>query len=203
MFESLKSVIYIDEMTTKLCSLSDVICVLDRRIERLIESDMIEKVKLCVHEFVNNVFDYFVKTERMDNFTLKNLLTALNVSDVHGFNKKGESIDYSTFIRKLNPTEQDSEKYFVIGRFGSINGSECTEKSMLDVSVAEKFMMMSFYHARKDEPDRGAPLIPVEDFAKLLPKVDDDCISEGLLDVCFSDGAWELFNMVVLPMVTK
>ena len=58
-------------------------------------------------------------------------------------------------------------------------------------------MYRTFYFARSQDVTQGAPRIPVEDFIGLVPPEiqSDPDLEEDFLDVCFSDGAWELYQL--------
>jgi len=60
-------------------------------------------------------------------------------------------------------------------------------------------VIFGFYHARRPDPARGAPKIPVRDFRDLVPSEirTDPLLEEAFTDVCLSDGAWELYQLKI------
>ena len=57
-------------------------------------------------------------------------------------------------------------------------------------------MFRAFHLSRSMDTARAAPRIPVDDFLCLVPGEvkGDPVLEEAFMDVCFSDGAWELYQ---------
>jgi hypothetical protein len=177
--------------------------VLYLRADRMINHhDTCEKLRPALRKLVSNVVEYFIQSGEIDDYVMTNIMTALATADSHGFSDHGIE-DYSTFIRRLNPSDVNSDRYFLIGRAGSINDQKCPlekiEKNSEYLSTMPKaklYMFHAFHHARSKDVSRGAPRIPVEDFMLLIPGeiYGDPSLEEAFLDVAFSDGAWELYQ---------
>ena len=58
-------------------------------------------------------------------------------------------------------------------------------------------MFHAFHYARSRDTARDAPRIPVEAFRRLIPAeiTGGSALEQAFLDVCFSDGAWELYQL--------
>jgi hypothetical protein len=139
----------------------------------------------------------------MGEYVMTNIMTALATADTHGEGPHGTE-DYSTFIRRFNPTDPDTDRFFVVGRAGNINDPKCPLRelegdieSLSEIPSAQLHMFYAFHHARSMDATRGAPRIPVDDFWRLVPDEikSDQVLEEAFLDVCFSDGAWELYQL--------
>jgi hypothetical protein len=177
--------------------------VLHLRANRIINHhETCEKLRPALRRFVSNIVKYFTKTGEMDDYVMTNIMTALATAESHGFSDHGIE-NYSTFIRRLNPSDADSDRYFIIGRAGIINDQKCLleegEKNsdyLLKMPKAKLYMFHAFHYARSKNVWRGAPRIPVEDFMRLVPEeiYSDPILEEAFLDVAFSDGAWELYQ---------
>ena len=184
----------IDELLQTLCN----------RTHRLIgDQETCQKLKPSFREFIYNIVGYFKDSGEMDEYAMTNIMTALATADTHGEGPYGIE-DYSTFIRRLNPTDPHTDRFFVVGRAGSINDPECPlrelegdNEKMSEIPRAQLHMFYAFHHARSMDVTRGAPRIPVDDFWKLVPDQikADPVLEEAFLDVCFSDGAWELYQL--------
>jgi hypothetical protein len=145
---------------------------------------------------------YFRDSGQLDDFTLTNIVTALSLSDSHGEVSYGTT-DYSTLIRRPNPTHPDSDDYFVVGREGRVDDPACPMKQLeahpeaiSQIPREQLSVFFGFFHARQSDSSRGAPKIRVEDFRDLLP-LDirtDPVLEEAFTEVCLSDGAWELYQ---------
>jgi hypothetical protein len=174
------------------------------RANRLIgDQETCEKLKPSFREFIHNIVGYFNDSGEMDEYVMRNIMTALATADTHGEGPHGIE-DYSTFIRRLNPTDPDADRFFVVGRAGSINDPECPLRelegdieTLSEIPPAQLHMFHAFHHARSMDVTRGAPRIPVDDLWRLLPDEikGDSVLEEAFLDVCFSDGAWELYQV--------
>jgi hypothetical protein len=181
-----------------------VLEVLCRRANRLVKDREIrEALRPALKTFVHNVVGYFRDSGELDDYTTANILTALITADSHGPSQHGVE-DYSTFIRRLNPTDPNADTYFVIGRAGRINDPDCPLKEMeqqgsglSNVPAAQLHMFHAFHYARSIDTGRDAPKIQVEDFRSLVPQeiVGESALEEAFLEVCFSDGAWELYQL--------
>ncbi len=145
---------------------------------------------------------YFRDSGELDNFTLTNIITALSLADSYTEAPQGAS-DYSTLIRRPNPSQPDSDDYFVIGREGRIDDPACPMKQLeanpekiRQVPIEQLSVFFGFYHARQMDPSRGAPKICVEDFRNLVPVEIrmDPVLEDAFTEVCLSDGAWELYQ---------
>jgi hypothetical protein len=189
----------LEERTTD--KLLEVLC---RRANRLVDDrETCERLRPAFREFVYNVIGYFEHTGELDDYTLANIKTALVTADNHGPSNHGVE-DYSTFIRRLNPTDPETDRYFVVGREGNISDPGCPMKQLennnemlANIPTAQLHMFQAFYYARSQDVTRGAPRIPVEDFEVLVPEEikSDPVLEEAFLDVVFSDGAWELYQL--------
>ncbi|OGR10355.1 MAG: hypothetical protein A2341_22830 [Deltaproteobacteria bacterium RIFOXYB12_FULL_58_9] len=185
-------------------TIDNLLMVLCQRAHRLVDDpSTCERLRPAFGKFLHNVVEHFNNSGELDDYTLTNIMTALVTADNRGPAKHGME-DYSTLIRCLNPTDPDAGKYFIIGREGSINDPECPLNEMQNngvglerVPAAQLHMFYAFYYARAMDVSRGAPKILVDDFFALIPEeiLDDPTLEEALLDVCFSDGAWELYQM--------
>jgi hypothetical protein len=180
--------------------------VLHRRARRLVPDRMTRlRLNPLLRKFICNLVTYFNDTGELDDFTLTNIVTALSLADSHGEEEHGTT-DYSTLIRRPNPVHPDSDDYFIVGREGRIDDPSCPIRR-LDANPAEMWQIpreqlsvfYGFYHARRSDPERGAPRIRVEDFRDLIPHEIgiDPLLEEAFTDVCFSDGAWELYHRKV------
>ncbi|MHC5037045.1 MAG: hypothetical protein ACYTHM_07005 [Planctomycetota bacterium] len=177
--------------------------VLHRRAGRLVREKTIRRrLNPLLRKFVCNITMHFQNSGELDDYTLMNIITALSLSDSHGETHHGP-VDYSTLIRRPNPVHPDSDKFFVIGREGRVDDPACPLKRMeaspstLSQTPQEQLnVFFGFYHARRLDPTRGAPKIRVEDFRHLVPGEiqSDPVLEEAFMDVCFSDGAWELYQ---------
>ncbi len=177
---------------------------LNNRSDRIVRDPKTRtRLQYALKKFVNNIVNYFNDSGDLDEYVLTNIITALATADHHGPSDHGME-DYSTFIRKLNPTDPDTDRYFVIGRAGSINAPGCPLKEMerqsgglSAIPIAKLSMFHAFHHARSKDVTRDAPRIPVEDLKRLIPQEikSDSILEEAFLDVCFSDGAWELYQL--------
>jgi hypothetical protein len=148
---------------------------------------------------------YFKNAGELDDYVLTNIITALSLADRHSEASHG-TVDFSTLIRRPNPTQPDSEDYFVVGREGRVDDPACpmrrlaTQPSEVSRVPREQLeVFFGFYHARRPDPERGAPRIRVEDFRDLVPPEirADSALEEAFTDVCLSDGAWELYRRKV------
>jgi hypothetical protein len=145
---------------------------------------------------------YFRDSGELDDFTLTNITTALSLADSHGKAPYG-TMEYSTFIRRPNPSHLNSDSYFVVGREGRIDDPACPMKQLeanpetiSQIPREQLSVFFGFYHARQMDSSRGAPKIRVEDFRDLVPPEikSDPILEEAFTDVCLSDGAWELYQ---------
>lgn len=177
--------------------------VLHRRAFRLVHDKTTRRrLNPLLMKFVCNLVMYFRDSGELDDFTLINIVTALSLADSHDKAPHG-IMEYSTLIRRPNPTHQDSDDYFVIGREGRIDDPDCPIKQLranpetiLQTPQEQLSVFIGFYHARRSDPERGAPRICIEDFRNLVPpeiKADPE-LEEAFTDVCLSDGAWELYQ---------
>lgn len=177
--------------------------VLHRRAVRLVR-DKTTRRRLYpfLGRFVCNLVMYFKDSGELDEFTFTNIITAMSLADSHGRESFG-TMDYSTLIRRPNPSHPDSDNYFVVGREGRIDDPSCPMKQLeahpADMSQIPKEQLsvfFGFYHARRPDPARGAPKIRVEDFRDLVPREIrmDPELEEAFTEVCLSDGAWELYQ---------
>lgn len=177
--------------------------VLHRRACRLVpDTTTRRRLNPLLRKFVCNLVMYFKDAGELDDFTLMNIITALSLADSHGEGSHG-IMDYSTLIRRPNPTHPDSDDYFVIGREGRVDDPACPMKrleadntEMTQVPREQLNVFFGFYHARRPDPARGAPKVRVEDFRDLVPLEirSDPALEEAFTDVCLSDGAWELYQ---------
>jgi len=177
--------------------------VLYLRADRLINHhETCERLKPALRRFVSRIVEFFTETGEMDDYILANIMTALATADCHGLSDHGVE-DYSTFIRRLNPSDVNSDRYFLVGRAGSIHDQTCPLEEMeknsdylLKTPKAKLHMFHAFHHARSKDVSRGAPRIPIDDFMPLVPEeiYSDPILEEAFLDVAFSDGAWELYQ---------
>ncbi len=183
-------------------SLASLFAVLHRRAGRLVrDTTTRRRLQPLLVGFVCNLVMYFRDSGELDDFTLTNIVTALSLADSHGSAPHG-TVDYSTFIRRPNPTHPDSDDYFVVGREGRADDPSCPMKRLgvgsTEISQIPRDQLnvfFGFYHARQPEPARGAPKILVDDFRDLVPHEirADPVLEEAFTDVCLSDGAWELY----------
>ncbi|UCC78275.1 MAG: hypothetical protein JSW64_08275 [Candidatus Zixiibacteriota bacterium] len=177
--------------------------VLHRRAGRLVHDRTTRRrLNPLLRKFVCNLVMYFKSEGKLDNFMLTNIITALSLADNHGEAEHG-TMDYSTLIRRPNPAHPDSDDYFVIGREGRTDDPECPMRrfearpaEIARVPREQLSVFYGFYHARQQDPARGAPRIRVEDFGELVPPEIriDPVLEEAFTDVCLSDGAWELYQ---------
>jgi len=187
-------------------SIDELLLTLCIRTNRLIgDRENCEKLKPTFREFIYNIVGYFNDSGEMDDYVMTNIMTALATADTHGEGPHGLE-DYSTFIRRLNPTDPDTDRFFVVGRAGSIDDPECPLRELegdieklYEIPPAQLHMFYAFHHARSMDVTRGAPKIVVDDFWSLVPDAIkcDPVLEEVFLDVCFSDGAWELYQLKV------
>jgi hypothetical protein len=182
-------------------ALSSLLKVLYVRARRLVRNHEIrEQLQEPLYEFVYNIVQYFASRQMLDNYTLTNLATALICADAHGTGHAGPE-DFSTFIRRLNPTDPGTDSFFILGREGKADDPQCPIRTMdrADLQLlsdAQLHMYLAFYHARLMNAERGAPRIPIDDIWGLIPQTitNQPILEEAFLDVCFSDGAWELYH---------
>jgi len=177
--------------------------ILSRRADRLVgDRGTLRRVKPALRAFVQNLLEYFDASGELDDYTLTNLLTALATADNHGPGQHGLE-DYSTLIRRPNPTHPDTDRYFVVGREGRITDPACplraiesNDEALAELPTAQLHTFLAFHYARSIDPARGAPRIPVASLKGLVPTEiqTDRALEEAFLDVCFSDGAWELYQ---------
>lgn len=177
--------------------------VLHRRAVRIVHNKITRRrLNPFLRKFVCNLVMYFRDSGELDDFTLTNIAAALSFADSHGKAPHG-TMDYSTLIRRPNPTHPDSDNYFVIGREGRVDDPECPIKQLeanpetiLQIPPEQLGVFFGFYHARQKDPERGAPRIRVKDFSNLVPSEikADPVLEEAFTDVCLSDGAWELYQ---------
>lgn len=187
--------------TRTIDSLLNVLC---RRAHRLVgDPEVCERLRPSFRQFVRNMVGYFEERGELDEYVLINIMTALATADNHGPGIHDVE-DYSTLIRRLNPTEPASDSYFIIGREGSVGDPGCPLHGMDRPGLAlaqapegQLHMFLAFYHARSRDVTRGAPRIPVDVFRRLIPGeiANDSELECAFLDVCFSDGAWELYQL--------
>jgi len=194
------------EVQTGKRAIRELFIILHKRARRLVRDRTTrQRLNPLLRKFVCNLVMYFNDTGELDDFTLANIVTALSLADNHGETELGTT-DYSTLIRRPNPVLPDSDDYFIVGREGRIDDPSCPIKR-LDANPAEMSqtpreqlsVYYGFYHARRSEPERGAPRIRVEDFRGLIPPEigTDTLLEEAFTDVCLSDGAWELYHRKV------
>jgi hypothetical protein len=177
--------------------------VLHRRAGRLVpDTRTRHRLSPLLRRFICNLVMYFKEADQLDDYTLMNIITALSLADSHGVESHG-TVDYSTLIRRPNPAYPDADDYFVVGREGRAGDPACPLKrlaadhtEMAQVPREQLNVFFSFYHARRYDPARGAPRIPVEVFRCLVPLEirADPVLEEAFTDVCLSDGAWELYE---------
>jgi len=185
-------------------SIDGLILTLCRRADRLIKArDTAEQLKPLLREFTYNIVEYFRESGEMDEYVMTNIMTALATADAHGDGPHGIE-QFSTFIRRLNPTDPDTDRFFVVGRAGRISDPECplgeleaAADTLSEVPPPQLHMFYAYHHARSLDATRDAPRIPAEDFSRLVPDEihRDRELEEAFLDVCFSDGAWELYQL--------
>ena len=187
-------------------SIDELLLTLCTRTKRLIDNqETCKKLKPGFREFIYNIVGYFHDSGEMDEYVMTNIMTALATADTHGEGPHGIE-DYSTFIRRLNPTDPDTDRFFVVGRAGSVDDPECPlseleqdVETLREIPPAKLHMVYAFHHARSKDVTRGAPRILVDDFWSLVPDAIkcDSVLEEVSLDVCFSEGAWELYQLKV------
>lgn len=178
--------------------------VLSRRADRLVDDrDTRERLRPALRAFVYNVVEYFAECGELDEYVMTNIMTALATSDSHGPSAQGVE-DYSTFIRRPNPIDPDTFKHFVVGRDGRIDDPGCPlnhvgrrSGALANIPAAQLLVFRAFHFARSKDATRGAPRIPVEVLRDLVPVAvrSSPVLEDALLDVCFSDGAWELYQL--------
>jgi hypothetical protein len=187
--------------TRTIDSLLDVLC---RRAHRLVgDPEVCERLRPSFRQFVRNMVGYFEERGELDEYLLTNIMAALATADNHG--PGGHDVeDYSTFIRRLNPTDPASDSYFIIGREGRVGDPGCPlhgmgrpGRALAQAPEGKLHVFVAFYHARSRDVSRAAPRIPVEVFRRLVPEeiASDPELECAFLDVCFSDGAWELYQL--------
>lgn len=183
-------------------SIDSLLDVLYRRAERLVaDQEIRDRLAPAFREFLLHIVRYFDDSGEMDEYVLANIMTALATSDNHGPAVHGVE-DYSTFIRRLNPADPDTDTYFVIGRAGRLSDPGCPLEEMANhgwrsrVPKEQLHMFHAFRFARSKDTARDAPRIPVWDFERMIPQAvaADSALEEAFLDVVFSDGAWELYQ---------
>ncbi len=177
--------------------------VLQRRAVRLVKDKTTRRrLNPFLSKFVCNLVMYFERSGELDAFTLTNIIAALSLADSHGEASDG-TMDYSTLIRRPNPSNPDSECYFVVGREGRVDDAECpikqlelNPKAVSQTPREQLGVFYGFYLARQSDSTRSAPRIRVEDFRDLVPPEirADPVLEEAFTDVCLSDGAWELYQ---------
>lgn len=177
--------------------------VLHRRAGRLVTDRIVrERLFPVLTDLVTNLIVYLCHAGELDNYVLTNIMTSLATADSHDHGGNGQQ-DYSTFIRRLNPADPESWNVLIIGRSGRIHDPDCPLREMetdaarlSQVPRSQLHVFRAYHHARSMDVTRGAPRIPVEDFLLLVPEQvkADPVLEEALLDVCFSDGAWELYQ---------
>jgi hypothetical protein len=182
--------------------------VLWRRTDRLVDDrDVAARLKPLLGQFLCNLVTHFADSESLDSYTRANIATALATADNHARQRHGVE-DYSTLIRRPNPTDADADRYFIVGRAGKASDDECplsalgeARSEFLGVSRPQLHMYYAFHHARARDAARGAPSIPAEEFVALVPEEvrADEALEDAFLDVCLSDGAWELYEMHTDP----
>jgi hypothetical protein len=185
-------------------SIERLILTLRRRVDRLITGrETAERLKPLLREFVHYIVEYFNESGAMDEYVMTNVMTALATADAHGEGPHGIE-DFSTFIRRLNPTHPDTDGFFVIGRAGRISDPECPlgeleadVDTLSEIPPAQLHMFYAYHHARSLDATRDAPRIPADEFKRLVPGaiLRDPVLEEAFLDVCLSDGAWELYQL--------
>ncbi len=185
-------------------SIERLILTLCRRADRLIAArETAEQLKPLLGEFTYNIVEYFDQSGEMDDYVMTNIMTALVTADAHGEGPHGIE-EFSTFIRRLNPTDLDTNRFFVVGRAGRISDPDCPlgeleaeADTLSQVSPPQLHVFYAYHHARSLDTTRDAPRIPAEDFARLVPDEirRDPVLEEAFLDVCLSDGAWELYQL--------
>jgi len=185
-------------------TLDALLDVLYRRANRLVRDRQVyEHLRRGLKEFVYSIVDYFAHDGQLDDYVMTNILTALVTADSHGPSTHGVE-DYSTFVRRLNPTDPESYDFFVIGREGRVDDSGCplstdqrSTGELTGIPPAQLHVFWAYFYARSRNVSRGAPRIPVDDLNQLVPAWlrSDPRIEEAFLDVCFSDGAWELYQL--------
>jgi hypothetical protein len=185
-------------------SIDRLILTLCSRADRLITvRETTERLKPLLGEFIYNIVEYFNESGEMDEYVMTNVMTALATADAHGEGPHGIE-DFSTFIRRLNPTDPETDRFFVIGRAGRISDPECPlgeleadVDTLSEIPPAQLHMFYAYHHARSLDATRDAPRIPADEFRRLVPEAIhcDPVLEEAFLDVCFSDGAWELYQL--------
>jgi hypothetical protein len=144
---------------------------------------------------------YFKQAGEIDDFNLTNIVTALALADRHSAAVHG-TVDHSTLIRRPNPVQPDANDYFVVGREGRASDPACPIKHLAahpseipQIPREQLDVFFGFYYARRSDPARGAPRIHVRDFGALVPREIriDPVLEEAFVDVCLSDGAWDLY----------
>jgi hypothetical protein len=185
-------------------SIDRLILTLCSRADRLITArETAEQLKPLLGEFTYNIVGYFNESGEMDEYVMTNIMTALATADAHGEGPDGIE-EFSTFIRRLNPTDPDTDRFFVVGRAGRISDPECPlgeleaeTDTLSEVPLRQLHMFYAYHHARSLDTTRDAPRIPAEDFSRLVPDEirRDPMLEEAFLDVCLSDGAWELYQL--------
>lgn len=182
--------------------------VLRRRAERLAEGgDVAERLEPLLRQFVCNIVSHFADSGQLDGYVHANIATALATADNYGQARHGVE-DYSTFIRRPNPTDRAADRYFIVGRSGKVDDDDCplgsleeTEDWSFGLPAEQLHVFYAFYHARSMDAERGAPMIPADRFVELVPEEIrlDPALEGAFLDVCLSDGAWELYQLKVDP----
>lgn len=185
-------------------SVDELLGVLRRRAHRMVEDPgLCERLFPVIREFVCNIVEYYAAAGELDEYLLTNILTALATADAHGSGPDGP-VDFSTFIRRPTPTAPDTYECFVIGRDGRADDAGCPlghgagrAVAMSEIPAPQLHMYLAFYHARTKDSARGAPKLPTEDMRRLIPDEigTDPDLEAAFLDVCFSDGAWELYQL--------
>jgi len=185
-------------------SIDSLILTLCGRADRLVTGrETAERLKPLLGEFTYNIVEYFIESGEMDEYVMTNVMTALATADAHVEGPHGIE-DLSTFIRRLNPTDPETDRFFVIGRAGRISDPECPlgeleadVDTLSEIPRAQLHMFYAYHHARSLDATRGAPRIPANEFWRLVPDAirRDPVLEDAFLDVCLSDGAWELYQL--------
>lgn len=187
-------------------TIASLFSVLHRRAYRLVpDREIRQRLHPLLRKFVCNLVMYFKSAGELDDFNLVNIVTALSVADRHSEAAPGV-VDHSTLIRRPNPTQPEADDYFVVGRAGKVDDPACPLKRLAAhptelsrVPREQRDVFFGFFHARQADPKRDAPRIRVEEFRSLIPREirDNALLEEAFTDVCFSDGAWELYQRKV------
>jgi hypothetical protein len=185
-------------------NIDTLLAVLERRSRRLVASrETRERLRPGLRRFVCNIVTYFDDRKLLDDVQLSSIMAALVTADDHNRAPQGV-VDHSTFIRILNPTDPESDEYFIIGRAGKLSDAACPlseleghQGGLPRIPRSQLHMFRAFHFSRSMDATKGAPRIPVGDFLRLVPEEvkSDPVLGEAFMDVCFSDGAWELYQL--------